>query len=278
MLFASNDTEMLQKWSDEKCDFFFNTSDWSKLLSPWRFKTFPAMCGSPSETLSTGSHREASVHRLYGARAADIKTLLMFLSGNLWMFSNIITHVGTNDVCLRLSAIIRCSIIFMFHNALKRCEQSIFSAASKWECRLLAASLFFERKKITDFLHVVPTRNWTSRVGQKHSCSPPTQSAGWTWTLITHRLCTSHIFLSFLRPQTHESVPVSIATCLVPPSFDVVSSPPVLYCLLFSVGEMAPLLPNNPRLLIFVSVTSILFLTTTRQHGQTRQIYCFGMT
>lgn len=50
---------------------------------------------------------------------------------------------------------------------------------------------------------------------------------------------------SFLRPPTRESVLVSIATCLVPPSFDVVSSPPVLSCLLDSEGEMAPLCQTN---------------------------------
>ncbi len=62
------------------------------------------------------------------------------------MFTNIITNVDTNDVFL--SATIRCSIICMFHNALKKYEQPIFSAASKWECRLLAAGSFFENHRL----------------------------------------------------------------------------------------------------------------------------------
>lgn len=140
-MFASKwnrDAAKVEWWKMQNTSLF-NTSDCSRHLSLWQFKTFLAMCGFQSDTLSTGSHREDSVHRLYGAKAADIKTLLMFLSGNLRIFSNTITHVGTSDVCLRLSAIIRCGIIRMFHKALKRCEQSILSAVLKWECRLLAA-------------------------------------------------------------------------------------------------------------------------------------------
>lgn len=97
----------------------------SSLFSP---TLFPAVCGSPSDTWG---HRAASVHSLDGARTADIKTLLMFLSGNLQTCTNIITHVGTNDVCIHRPGIIRCSIIGMFHNAVKTCERSIFYAETK---------------------------------------------------------------------------------------------------------------------------------------------------
>lgn len=130
--------------------------------------------------------------------------------------------------------------------------------------------------KITDCLHVVPTTNWTSRICQKHSCSPPTQSAGWTWTLITHHLYTIHIFLSFLRPPAHESVLVSIATGLVPPSLDVVSSPLALHNnTVYSEGEMAPALSNEPTT-DDVCVSGFGHSpqqTTTRQQGLTRQKY-----
>lgn len=75
------------------------------------------MCDSLSAKWALVHIRAATVHCLNGAWAADIKTLLMFLSGNLQIFSNIITHVGANDVCL--SANMRCSIICMFYKALK---------------------------------------------------------------------------------------------------------------------------------------------------------------
>lgn len=105
------------------------------------------MCDSPSDTRALVHIRAASVPRLNGARAADIKTPLMFLSGNLQIFSDIITHVGTNDVCL--SANMRCGIIYMFHKALKKkCEQSIFSAVSKWESRFIGSRFFFGNRRL----------------------------------------------------------------------------------------------------------------------------------
>lgn len=218
------------------------------------------MCGSPSDTRAL-VHIEQPLCTVYTVpRAAYIKTLLMFLSGKLQMFTNIITHVSTNYVCL--SAVIRCSIICMFHNILKKCRQSISFAVSKWAWRLLAADSF---SKITDCLHVVPTSNWTSRICQEHSCSPPTQTMGWTWTLITHHLCTSHIFLSCLRPPTHKSVLVSIETGLVPPPFAVVSNYKCLTSTLFTL-KMKWLLFCQTRL-IFVSVALVIFLRKIQQKG-----------
>lgn len=57
-------------------------------------------------------------------------------------------------------------------------------------------------KKIADCFHVVPTTIWMPEVHQKHSFSPPTHSAGWTWTLISRPFVKIHMFLSFSGPQT----------------------------------------------------------------------------
>lgn len=175
---------------------------------------------------SSGSHRAASVHCLHGARAADIKTPLMFLAGNLQIFSNSpLPTRGTNDV--RLSAVITGAASSACFT--KPWKKWASKPKPKWEWRLLAAgSFFFFFSRITDCLHVVPTTNWTSRICQKHSCSPPTHSEGWTWTLITHHFCSNRVFVGFRRPPTRESLLVSIATGLVPPSSDVLSSPPAL--------------------------------------------------
>lgn len=160
------------------------------------------------------------LHHLYDANAADIKTMIVFLSGN-----------RQNDVRLCLSPIIRCSIICMLHKSVRS------------QLALLFQSGMVHHWQTTDCLYVVPTTNWTSRVRQKHCCSPPTQrvGAGWTSTITAFL----QIIYSFLRPPTHESVLVSIATCLLPPWFDVLSSPSVLYNKpVYSTheGEKVPLL------------------------------------
>ncbi len=96
------------------------------------------MCGSLSDT-------RALVHTEQPLCTVSMVPVLLTLKPCSWFSlgtfrSNIITHVGTNDVCL--SAIIRCGIICVFQNAVKKCEQSVFSAVSKWEWRLLAAGCF----------------------------------------------------------------------------------------------------------------------------------------
>lgn len=93
---------------------------------------------------STGSHREASVHCLHGARAADIKTLLMFLAGNLQIFSNSpLPTRGTND--LRLSAvIIGAASSACFTKPWKKwASKPIFSGVSKVGVEIVGSRFFF---------------------------------------------------------------------------------------------------------------------------------------
>lgn len=171
---------------------FLNTSDWSRLLSPSQFRTFPAMCGSSFDTQAL-VHIEQPLCAVWMVPGQlPLKPCSCFFLGTFKSSQTLLPMWA--QMMFVWSAIIRCSIICMFYNALRKCEQSIFSAVSKWECRLLAAGYFFS--KITDCLHVVPTTttNWTSRICQKHSCSPPTQSGGLNLdTYHSPPLCKSHI-------------------------------------------------------------------------------------
>lgn len=185
----------------------------------------------------TGSHRAASVHGLHGARAADIKTLLVFLSGNLHIFSNIITHVGTNDA--RLSAVIRCSIMCVFHNASKKRELSQSGSIDYWQQVLF---FFFKKSQIAFVLFQQQTelpgsaRN-TTALHQHRAQGELGRSSLTTFLQTTYSWASSD-------PPTHESVLVSIATGLAPPSFDVVSS--VLHTdPVYSEDEMTSLLSNE---------------------------------
>lgn len=100
------------------------------------------------------------------------------------------------------------------------------------------------------------------------------RAVGWTWTLITHHLCANHIFLSFFRPPTHESVLVSIATGLVPPSFALVSSPPLLHKNPAYSAQRVKWLhfcQTSPPLRMLVSVTLVIFLSKLQQQGLMRR-------
>ncbi len=252
----------LQKWW-MKCkidySFFLNASDWSRLLSPWRFKTFPAMCGSPSDT-------RAPVHI-----EQPLCTVCM-VPGPLTLKPCSGFFLGAFK-CSQTSLQMWTQMMFFYLQPLGAASSACFtmpwkSTSNQFSPLPQSGSVDYWQQvlfsKITDCLHVVPTTNWTSRIRQKHSCSPPTQSAGWTWTLITHHLYTNRIFLSFLRPPPYESVLVSIATGLVPPSFAVVSSPPVLYNnTVYSTQKVKWL---QLCLMMFVSVTLVIIPSKLRQH------------
>lgn len=120
-----------------------SASDWSRLSSPDNLIHFQP-CVVPYWHTSTGSHRAASVHCLHGAPLLTLKPSSWFFLGAFR--SNIITHESTNDVCL--SAIIRCCIICMSHNAVKKCERSIFSAVFKVGVKIIGSRLFCEQSQI----------------------------------------------------------------------------------------------------------------------------------
>lgn len=107
------------------------------------------------------------------------------------------------------------------------------------------------------------------------------RAVGWTWTLITHHLCANHIFLSFFRPPTHESVLVSIATGLVPPSFALVSSPPLLHKNpAYSAQRVKWLLSNKPTT-DDVSVSDLGHIpqqTTTTGTNEEEKCSCHHLT
>lgn len=139
---------ILQKWwiKCKKTTALFNASDWSRLLSPWRLKTFPAMCGSLSDT-------RALVHIEQPLCTACMVPGLLTLKPCSCFF------LGTFK-CSQTSLQMWAQMMFFYLQSLgaassacftmpwKKCEQSIFSAASKWECRLLAAGSFFENHRL----------------------------------------------------------------------------------------------------------------------------------
>lgn len=137
--------------------FFSDTG----MLQKWAAQDISSHMWFPIWHTSTGSYKAAFMQHLYGARAADIKTLLMFLSGKPQTISNIITHVHTNGVCLRLGAASSACFTMPWKSASN--QFSLLSQSGSvdyWQ----QGSYFFCAWKITDCLHVVPTTNWTSRV------------------------------------------------------------------------------------------------------------------